>query len=116
MAMRIEYLADFPDFLETLARWHHEEWHHLNPGDTVEKRQARMRAHLVKRQIPTTFVALDGDTLLGSACLASVGTLFAAMSNNMRLRELLLPLLLLPMILPALISCIEATALILAKS
>ena len=56
-----------------------------------------------------------GVFLLGSACQASVGTLFAAMSNNMRLRELLLPLLLLPMILPALISCIEATALILAN-
>ncbi|MEE3259357.1 MAG: heme exporter protein CcmB [Candidatus Latescibacterota bacterium] len=60
-------------------------------------------------------VPLLGIFLLGSACLASVGTLFAAMSNNMRLRELLLPLLLLPMILPALISCIEATALILAN-
>ena len=31
----------------------------------------------------------------------------------MRLRELLLPLLLLPMILPALISCVEATGLVL---
>ena len=54
--------------------------------------------------------------LLGSACLASVGTLFAAISNNMRLRELLLPLLLLPMVLPALISCVEATGLVLAES
>ena len=54
--------------------------------------------------------------LLGSACLASVGTLFAAMSNNMRLREMLLPLLLLPMILPALISCVEATEQVLAHS
>ena len=67
--MKIDYLADHPDHLETLALWHHEEWHHLNPGDTVEQRQARMRAHLAKRQIPTTFVALVGDTLLGSACL-----------------------------------------------
>ena len=71
MVMRIEYLADYPDCLQALARWHHEEWHHLNPGDTIEKRQARMRAHLVKRQIPTTFVALDGGTLQGSACLSS---------------------------------------------
>ena len=53
--------------------------------------------------------------ILGSACLASVGTLFAAMSNNMRLRELLLPLLLLPMILPALISCVAATKVVLAN-
>ena len=53
--------------------------------------------------------------VLGSACIASVGTLFAALSNNMRLRELLLPLLLFPMILPALISSVEATGLVLVN-
>ncbi len=67
--MKIEYLVDYADLLETLARWHHDEWHHLNPGDTVEKRVIRMREHLGRRQIPTTFIALDGETLLGSACL-----------------------------------------------
>ena len=56
---------------------------------------------------------LSGTFLLGSACLASTGTLFAAISSNMRLRELLLPLLLLPMVMPALIACVEVTALIL---
>jgi heme exporter protein B len=54
--------------------------------------------------------------LLGSASLAAIGTLFAAMSSNMRLRELLLPLLLLPMAMPALIACVEATALALRGS
>lgn len=53
---------------------------------------------------------------LGSAGLAAVGTLFAAMCSNLRLRELLLPLLLLPMIMPALICCVEATALVLERS
>ena len=52
---------------------------------------------------------------LGAASLAGVGTLFAALSCNMRLRELLLPLLLIPMVLPALISCIEATRLVLQR-
>ena len=53
---------------------------------------------------------------LGSASVASVGTLFAAMAGHSRLRELLLPLLLLPVLLPALISCVAATATILASS
>lgn len=53
--------------------------------------------------------------VLGSACIASVGTLFAALSNNMRLRELMLPLLLFPMILPALISSVKATELVLVN-
>ena len=62
-----------------------------------------------------SLVPLLAIFILGSACLASVGTLFAALSNNMRLRELMMPLLLLPMILPALISCVEATGLVLAS-
>lgn len=48
--------------------------------------------------------------LLGAAALAAVGTLFAALSSNMRLRELLLPLLLLPMALPAVIPCVRGSA------
>ena len=54
--------------------------------------------------------------MLGSACVASVGTLFAAMAGHSRLRELLLPLLLLPILLPALISCVAATGAVLAST
>ena len=53
---------------------------------------------------------------LGAASLASVGTLFAAMSSNSRLREFLLPLLVLPMIYPALIWAVEATAVVFENS
>ena len=69
--MRIEYLVDNPSFLATLAAWHHQQWSDLNPGDTLEKRMARMQNHLGRLQIPTTFVALDDQTLLGSACLVT---------------------------------------------
>ncbi len=58
---------------------------------------------------------LLGVFFLGSACLSAAGTLFAALSSTMRLRELLLPLLMLPMILPALISCVKATGLVLSE-
>lgn len=50
--------------------------------------------------------------VLGAASLAAAGTLFAAMSTNMRLRELLLPLLLLPMVVPALIACVKGTSMV----
>ncbi len=53
---------------------------------------------------------LLGILFLGAASLAAVGTLFAVVSINTRLRELLLPLLVLPMVMPALISCVQATA------
>jgi GNAT superfamily N-acetyltransferase len=75
----IDYLADHPGAILTLARWHHAQWKHLNPNDTVAQRIARFQAHLGKRQIPTTFVALavaetqsDGRvpaSVLGSASL-----------------------------------------------
>ena len=52
---------------------------------------------------------------LGSASLAAVGTLFAIMSANSRLRELFLPLILLPMATPALIACVQATGAVLAN-
>ena len=56
---QIDHLADYPDAIPTLARWHHEQWKHLNPGDRVEQRIVRYKAHLGKGQIPATFVALN---------------------------------------------------------
>ena len=67
--MRIEYLADYPEHLPQLAEWHHAEWGKYNPVVTVEKRMERMQEHLAKRQVPTTFIALDGYELMGSASI-----------------------------------------------
>ncbi len=47
---------------------------------------------------------------LGTFGLAVVGTVFSSMTAQARMRELLLPLLLLPIIAPVLISGVEATA------
>jgi heme exporter protein B len=47
--------------------------------------------------------------LLGSLALSTVGTVFSAISSHARMRELLLPLLLLPLLTPALIASTEAT-------
>jgi GNAT superfamily N-acetyltransferase len=67
--MRIDYLADHPDFIPTLAHWHHDEWSYLRPGDTVEARIARLRAACGRGEIPTVFVAFSDSTLFGSAML-----------------------------------------------
>lgn len=69
--MHIGYLADHPEFISTLARWHHEEWAYLRPGDTVEARLARLRDECGRGEIPTVFVAFSADTLLGSAMLVA---------------------------------------------
>src|SRR4051812_8457835 len=67
--MHIDYLADYPQHAPVLAAWHHAEWHDLLPGWTCEEALTELRRHTGRRQIPTTFVALDGDDLLGSASL-----------------------------------------------
>ncbi|MBI3404092.1 MAG: heme exporter protein CcmB [Acidobacteria bacterium] len=52
---------------------------------------------------------------LGTLGLSICGTVFSAISAHARMRELLLPLLLLPVLTPVLISSVEATAGLLAR-
>jgi N-acetylglutamate synthase-like GNAT family acetyltransferase len=67
--MIIEYLADHPEAVPTLAEWQHREWGHLRPGDTVEQRQARLQGYCNRDRIPLTVVALENSNVLGSASL-----------------------------------------------
>jgi GNAT superfamily N-acetyltransferase len=67
--MDIAYLADHPQHISTLAAWHHAQWGHLNPGTDVAWRTRQLTLHTGRPGIPTTLIALDGDTLLGSASL-----------------------------------------------
>lgn len=48
--------------------------------------------------------------ILGTAGLVIIGTVFSAVAAHARMRELLLPLLLLPILAPLLIAAVEATA------
>jgi N-acetylglutamate synthase-like GNAT family acetyltransferase len=67
--MTIEYLADHLDALPPLAQWQHDEWGHLRPGDTLEKREARLQRYCNRDRIPLSVVALDDGEVLGSASL-----------------------------------------------
>jgi N-acetylglutamate synthase-like GNAT family acetyltransferase len=67
--MDIEYLADHPEALPTLAEWQDREWGHLRADDSLEKRMARIGKSAHRDQIPLTVVALEGGEVLGSASL-----------------------------------------------
>ncbi|MCE5230200.1 GNAT family N-acetyltransferase [bacterium] len=69
MALRIEYLADHPDFIPTLARWMHEEWGYLYPEHTLETRERIVTERANKDRIPLTLVAIDGDEPVGTVGL-----------------------------------------------
>ncbi|MCB9766512.1 MAG: heme exporter protein CcmB [Alphaproteobacteria bacterium] len=51
--------------------------------------------------------------ILGAAGLAAPGTLYAALTARLAAQQLMLPLLLFPMIVPALLSAVKATSLLL---
>jgi heme exporter protein B len=58
---------------------------------------------------------LTGVIILGSISFASVGTLFSAMAVHTRAREVLLPIMLFPVIIPAMLSAVRLTSAILDK-
>jgi heme exporter protein B len=54
--------------------------------------------------------------LIGTLGFTAVGTLLSAIAVNTKLREVLLPLILFPVVLPILVNAVEATDIILNKS
>lgn len=56
--------------------------------------------------------ALVGIILLGTAGMSAPGTLHAALAAQVRAREVLLPLLLLPLVVPVLLAAVRASSLV----
>lgn len=61
---------------------------------------------------PGRSLALLGLILLGTAGLSAPGTLYAAMTVQVRGHQTLLPLLLFPLVVPVLVAAVNATALV----
>jgi len=64
---------------------------------------------LFQVRIPAEWPGLVAIVLFGCVGLVTLGTFYAAMASRSRAREVLLPLLLFPMLVPVLIAAIEAT-------
>ena len=62
------------------------------------------------------FWALMGILLLGTWALTVIGTFFSALTVNLRIRELMLPTLVYPLMIPALMSAMTLTTVLLAGS
>ncbi|MGH9319604.1 MAG: GNAT family N-acetyltransferase [Vicinamibacteria bacterium] len=67
--MKVDYLADHRGHIPRLAEWLHTQWGYLHENDTVERRAARLEARATRGGIPVGFVAVEGDSLLGTASL-----------------------------------------------
>jgi heme exporter protein B len=57
---------------------------------------------------------LAGVLILGTVGFVTLGTFYAAMASRIRAREVMLPLLLFPMLIPLLVGAVEATSAMLA--
>ncbi len=60
------------------------------------------------------FPALLGVAALATWAMAALGTMFGALTVNMQLRELMLPMLIYPMLIPALMAAMQLTTLLVA--
>jgi len=64
---------------------------------------------LFQVHVPSQWPALVAILVLGAVGLVTLGTFYAAMASRSRAREVLLPLLLFPMLVPVLLAAMEAT-------
>jgi GNAT superfamily N-acetyltransferase len=67
--VQISYLADYPQFIDTLAPWVFAHWQPLLGEVSPAERVAKFRTHLNKEILPIALVAHDGDKVLGTASL-----------------------------------------------
>jgi heme exporter protein B len=63
----------------------------------------------------TQLLKLLGIIVLGAAGLSAPGTLYAGMTAQVKAKQMLLPLLLFPLIVPALLASVKATSLVILK-
>lgn len=72
LGMELYKLTEKPELLETISRWHHEEWRHLNPGRSFASRLEDMQEHLAGKSIPATWIGyLDGQPAGSASILES---------------------------------------------
>ncbi len=68
--MKIIPLAERPEFVDQVAAWGFAEWGHLNPGQTLQSRTARIREGMSIDRVPVVLVALDdAGRMVGTASL-----------------------------------------------
>ncbi len=67
--MNIINLKEEPELLNTLAEWHHNEWSHISPQNSLQMRIEKMHLHLYQEFFPSTFVIKEKEQLMGSAAI-----------------------------------------------
>ena len=69
MDFQIAYLDEHLDAIPSLARWHHAEWLAVTPHLSVADRITGFTARARRGSVPTGFVGLINNRVVGMACL-----------------------------------------------
>lgn len=64
---RFSYLGEQPQHIETIARWHQAEWHHLSPLHSIESRVRLYSTYHNNPEIPFCLLATRQGLPVGSA-------------------------------------------------
>ncbi|MGI9088696.1 MAG: GNAT family N-acetyltransferase [Chthoniobacterales bacterium] len=67
--VRINYLADYPEYLPQLADWLFAQWGALLDEESPTARRDKLKTHLHRDQLPIAWVAHAEGQLLGTASL-----------------------------------------------
>lgn len=67
--MKIEYLADYPEFIPELARLHFAEWSYLNPGESLAGKEVYLKSLCGRKGVPSFIIAIEDGELVASASL-----------------------------------------------
>ncbi len=51
--------------------WHHKEWSHFNPDESISQRITRMQPDLNTDFIPSTYIATDNELLASATIVAN---------------------------------------------
>ncbi|WP_027967069.1 GNAT family N-acetyltransferase [Halomonas halocynthiae] len=58
-------------YIDELAAWHHRQWQHLDRSVNENTRRTGLAAHCTTTELPMTFIAFEGDELVGNICLVA---------------------------------------------
>jgi N-acetylglutamate synthase-like GNAT family acetyltransferase len=67
--VNISYLADHPEFIETLASSIYAHWRPILSEETLDSRISKLKAHLSRDRFPIALVAHDRKNVYGTAAL-----------------------------------------------
>jgi N-acetylglutamate synthase-like GNAT family acetyltransferase len=65
----IDYINDHPEAVDTIVRWHLEQWGHILPGFTPAGYREYLSSHYRRGAVPSLFVAVSENKVIGTAAL-----------------------------------------------